>query len=85
MGERFGIRRYSRLALEVAKDADTDVLHSHFGHTGWKNLELATRTGMKHVVTFYGLDVNYLPKHGWATRYQELFEQIDLVFDHRQI
>ena len=35
---------------------------------------------VKHIVTFYGYDVNYLPKQDprWQTRYQELFATADL-------
>ena len=39
------------------------------------------RCCLKHIVTFYGYDVNCLPQidRRWLTRYRDLFEQIDLV------
>jgi len=57
------------------------LLHSHFGNTGWLNLAACHAAQVKHVVTFYGLDVGYLPRLDtrWLDRYQELFEQCDRV------
>jgi colanic acid/amylovoran biosynthesis glycosyltransferase len=47
----------------------------------WKNMGAIEQTGMKHVVTFYGYDVNCLPSQDqrWHERYRNLFEQADLV------
>ncbi|MCZ6836563.1 MAG: glycosyltransferase, partial [Planctomycetota bacterium] len=77
--KKLGRQRASHLSFKVAKDTEAKILHSHFGYTAWRNLELARKANLRHVVTFYGLDVNYLPKHGWLPRYQELFAEIDLV------
>ncbi len=66
------------LASAVARTG-VQVLHSHFGSTGWQNCRLTGRRGIRHVVTFYGLDVNYLPRVGWAARYPELFRRVDRV------
>lgn len=76
---RFGRRRHSQYTLDVAGSSGASVLHSHFGYQGWRDLDIAQRLGLKHVVTFYGLDVSYLPRHGWARRYRELFERVHLV------
>ncbi len=64
-----------------ARDWRADVLHSHFGHLGWHGLRTARRLGLKHVVTFYGFDVGYLPRQEpvWRERYAELFRQVDKV------
>ncbi len=64
-----------------------DVLHSHFGPVGWKNhhmlktLPASKRRRIAHVVTFYGQDVDHLPKvnPAWRKRYKEMFRQVDLV------
>ena len=64
-----------------------EVLHSHFGPVGWKNdrvMRLFPSTplgGMKHVVTFYGQDVDHLPKvdPAWKARYLQMFERVDMV------
>lgn len=65
----FGIRRHR-----------PRILHSHFGDQGWRDLPLAHAHGLKHVVTFYGYDVNMLPAINpkWRKRYQELFASADL-------
>lgn len=63
------------------------VLHSHFGPVGWKNdrfmrwFPSSRRNGMKHVVTFYGQDVDHLPKvdPAWKARYLQMFERVDMV------
>jgi colanic acid/amylovoran biosynthesis glycosyltransferase len=56
-------------------------LHSHFGNYGWANLTVAQKYQLKHLVTFYGLDVNQLPQQDsrWRSRYQKMFQQIDRV------
>ncbi len=64
-----------------------DLLHSHFGPIGWKNFRIMQLMSssrirkMKHVVTFYGQDVDHLPrvKPSWKKRYRDLFGQVDLV------
>ncbi len=57
------------------------ILHSHFGHIGWSDMPLARRHGIAHVVTFYGLDVNYLPTRfaRWRRRLRELLRHVDMV------
>lgn len=56
------------------------ILHSHFGDRGWYDLPLAKKYGLKHVITFYGYDVNMLPTQQpvWKERYKELFNNADL-------
>jgi colanic acid/amylovoran biosynthesis glycosyltransferase len=56
------------------------ILHSHFGPTGWVDLQAAERNRMKHLVTYYGYDVRLLPTRDkrWLNRYLELFENADL-------
>lgn len=78
---RLRLRHYLGFLVEQAKRYRAVVLHSHFGNIGWTNIEAVKRIGLKHVVTFYGLEVNYLPKLDprWNGRYYALFEQVDLV------
>ena len=73
------IQRHLGHAARTASRLRPQVIHSHFGPTGWEMLDVATTVHAKHVVTFYGLDVNFLPKQGWMKPYQEMFERIDLV------
>lgn len=92
LGRPGGLRgAWQRLAVRLNRPTPTPgvaaalrrcgarVLHSHFGWSGWHNCRLANDLGLKHIVTFYGLDVNYLPRHGWLPRYRELFERVDRV------
>ncbi len=64
-----------------------DILHSHFGPVGWKNyrvmrpLASGCIANIKQVVTFYGQDVDYLPRinPAWNRRYRDMFGRADLV------
>ncbi len=75
------VRRHLGFLVEQARRHHAQVLHSHFGNAGWANIETAKQVGLKHVVTFYGLDVNYLPKLNtrWCERYRTLFHYADRV------
>ncbi len=56
------------------------IIHSHFGTVAWGDSLLLKHTQMKHIVTFYGLDVNMVPKQNpkWMRRYRSLFKSADL-------
>lgn len=68
-------------AAATVRDHGIDLLHSHFGHIGWTDMPVARRARIGHVVTFYGMDVNFLPLRfpRWRRRYHDLFDQIDMV------
>lgn len=78
---KLGMRSHLGLLVAQARRQHARVLHSHFGHVGWANLKAAKRAGLRHVVTFYGFDVNYLTQldSRWHDRYRSLFEQVDRV------
>lgn len=73
-------RNHLGFLVQVAKKTGADILHSHFGTIGWANIKVSKQIGMKHVVTFYGVDVNMLPTRypRWMKRYQKLFSQANL-------
>lgn len=72
------LRRYLQHTVRTARATQAQVLHSHFGNIGWQDLGAARRAGTRHVVTFYGLDVNMLPQSPqWRRRYRDLFAQAD--------
>jgi colanic acid/amylovoran biosynthesis glycosyltransferase len=79
--QKFGVRRHLEFVKTTARATSAQILHSHFGPTGWSNIDVARQLGLKHVVTFYGFDVNYVPRSSarWRARYAELFEQVDVV------
>jgi colanic acid/amylovoran biosynthesis glycosyltransferase len=71
-------RHPAYLRREILR-VEPDVVHSHFGHVGWRNLG-AVGDAAHHVVTFYGLDLSRLPtvKRRWRDRYRKLFKRGDL-------
>jgi colanic acid/amylovoran biosynthesis glycosyltransferase len=73
------VRRHLGLLARVTGQQEANILHSHYGPTGWINMGAASRTGARHLVTFYGHDVNYLPRQDprWRERYRALFERVD--------
>jgi len=75
------LRRHLEFGAKIAQAAKVDILHSHFGHIGWIDSGIARRGGLKHVVTFYGLDVNHLPRSQpiWRDRYKQLFIDVNAV------
>lgn len=84
--EELALRRYdlpnlSAELLALARRGDVRVLHSHFGRTGWNYLWTARAAGLRHVVSFYGVDISYLPRAHrlWRWRYRLLFEAVDRV------
>ncbi len=78
---KLGYRRHLDFLVRTSTNLGARVLHSHFGHYGWAEMEAARLGGLKQVVTFYGLDVNFLPRQDprWSARYAQLFAQTDLV------
>ncbi len=76
-----GVRTYAQFLEQQAREIQADILHSHFGNIGWENMPVAKKLGLKHIVTFYGRDVNYLPQQDarWRERYADLFASVDRV------
>ena len=78
---KLGIRRHLNYLVEVGRETGANIIHSHFGNQGWADLGAVRKLQAKHVVTFYGLDVNRLPFQSpvWRGRYRRLFAEVDLV------
>ena len=74
------VRNHLCFLVDIIKKYNIQIVHSHFGNTGWFDLGAVSQTGVKHVVSFYGHDVKLLPTQQpeWKKRYQELFEKADL-------
>lgn len=75
------VRRHLNFLVTTGREVGAQIVHSHFGHIGWRNLAAVRQLGARHVVTFYGLDVNKLPTQFpvWRRRYRELFDEVDMV------
>ena len=69
-----------RLARRV-RGQDPDVLHAHFGAAGWDARSAARLVDKPFLVSFYGLDVDALPRGSrrWRRRYRRIFEEASLV------
>ncbi len=67
--------------LNYLKRNQIDLIHTHFGPVGCEFMELAKRSGLPYIVSFYGYDYQKLPtiNPSYRTRYQQLFQQADLV------
>ena len=78
---RIGLPLQPFWLARIARQRKVSLLHSHFGNMGWLNLPVARRLGLAHVVTFYGLDVDFLPQQDgrWHERYRRLFAEADAV------
>ncbi len=78
---RLGVRAHLGGLEARARGVGADVVHSHFGNVGWADLAAARRAGCRQVVTFYGLDVDFLPRSDprWYVRYREMFARVDRV------
>jgi colanic acid/amylovoran biosynthesis glycosyltransferase len=79
--KRVGIRHHLDFLVRQVRLTGAQLVHSHFGSIGWENLGAVRKTGIKHLVTFYGQDVSRLPVNQpvWNTRYQRLFKEVDGV------
>ncbi len=76
---KLGLKTYPWIYDTAINKHHPMILHSHFADKGWHDLPLAKKHGLKHVVTFYGYDVNMLPrKPAWKERYKKLFDRADL-------
>lgn len=72
---------YSFYLASQVREGGTNIVHSHWGDVAWRARNAVRRAGAKHVVTFYGKDVNYLPQQSpiWRQRYAQLFQGVDAV------
>lgn len=76
-----GIYRYLLFLQQMIKTTKCALLHSHFGSMGWYNLGIAHKLGVKHLVSFYGFDLSFLPRYEpiWSDRFNNLFAGVDGV------
>lgn len=77
---RLGYRLSPVIYNRAVQDHHIKILHSHFGDIGWYDVPFAVRHRLKHIITFYGADINMLPtkRPEWRTRYHKMFAQGDL-------
>lgn len=78
---RLRVRNHLRFLYQTARRTRAQVLHSHFGFVGWRDLGVSRGLRLAHVVTFYGVDVLFYPTMDprWRGRYRDMFQQVDAV------
>ncbi len=76
-----GLGRYSRHLRKTLREHSFDVIHGHFGNMAWELLPAAKAESIPLITTFYGLDINFLPRQRpvWYKRYPKLFDYTSLV------
>jgi colanic acid/amylovoran biosynthesis glycosyltransferase len=79
--KKTGITSHLPFYETVCKAIGTDLLHAHFGHMGIAALPVAQTLKIPLITTFYGMDVNQLPKSSQQIRdgYKKLFEGVSRV------
>lgn len=78
---RLRIRKHLPFLVDIVKRTKSQIVHSHWGDAAWVDMPSVRATTARHVVTFYGKDVNFLPVQDprWIARYGALFDSADLV------
>lgn len=79
---RLKMRRHLPFIVDLIRRTGSALVHSHWGDAAWRDMPSVQRTRARHVVTFYGKDVNFLPVQDavWHERYRSLFAHIDEVY-----
>lgn len=68
-------KEYEKLILKTRPQ----IIHGHFSPESWRVLPLVKKMNLPLVTTFYGLDINKLPRRRqWRRRYPHLFARGDL-------
>ena len=69
---------FARVVERRIREVRPDVVHAHFGMTGWKISGLVERLRLPLVVSFYGVDVSQvIHEPRWQRRYQRLFRRAE--------
>lgn len=77
---KLGTKPYHGHLVAVGQRIGAHIVHSHFAPHGWEICEAVRKIGARHIVNFYGYDVDKLPRDPvWQERYARLFEQVDRV------
>ena len=78
---RLGRTPATRHVTSVARRVRPAVVHSHFGTRAWGDRRAVDASGARHLVGFYGLDVDQVPRSRpvWVRRYRRLFDDVDAV------
>ena len=72
-----GLRGVSRRVVRQMAAENVELIHAHFGRSGYYALPLIKRYPVPLLTSFYGYDISEYPTShpAWRKRYQELFEK----------
>lgn len=78
---KLGLRQGSAFVRKQCVELGAKLVHSHFGPTGWMDSESLRNLGAKHIVSFYGVDVDadQYTTPRWRERYRAMFDRVDRV------
>jgi colanic acid/amylovoran biosynthesis glycosyltransferase len=80
---RYRLLRKRTLMRAIGRGATGSpvIVHSHFGTRGWFDIGDVCAIGARHVVSFYGYDLDRMPRQdpAWCDRYRALFAHADRV------
>lgn len=81
IARKLRLRTHLGYLSNVIRKNRAEILHSHFGHVAWANITAAKSCNVKHIATYYGWDVNYLPHADkrWIKRYRSLFNSANRI------
>jgi len=76
----YWVRQPEAFFASVLTTVSPDIVHGHFAPEAWRLLPLVRKTGIPMVTTFYGLDVDKLPRRRfWKQRYPQIFDYSSFV------
>jgi colanic acid/amylovoran biosynthesis glycosyltransferase len=69
----------TNVLIPHCKKNEIQLVHAHFANAGFLFLELKKRTGIPYVVSFYGMDYEFLPNQRpeYLQYYKAMFEHAD--------
>jgi len=75
------MRSFNEQLAEYVIEHKIDLVHAHFANMGWEVQRALKDIDIPIVVSFYGWDYEMLPhvKSEWKSKYQEMFDQVDLI------
>ena len=70
-----------RFYRQILLKSGAELIHAHYGTTGYKALKLKQLSGLPLVVSFYGSDAYWLPANHpeWKNKYQLLFDRAEAL------
>jgi colanic acid/amylovoran/stewartan biosynthesis glycosyltransferase WcaL/AmsK/CpsK len=69
--------KYEQVLINYVKKQQIDLIHCHFADVGWQFLEVAQKTSLPLVISFYGWDYEKLPfsKPEYVQCFETLFQK----------